>query len=405
MYSSLYDLMFSFGPRLVYTVGLSKGAKKAPPGVHFESCVNEKAAYEMALAGSYAAKKTACLFSVEGVYDALDPLMSSAYTGVKGGMVVVCVKESALDVTPLGPFSKLPVLVSDGTASDLASALGFAFDLSGRYEMPCLVETLPPKGRRRPKAAGTAAAGSEMSVFTKETGRWAAIPKFRYQLHKALNAKIERIREEFETYGGNVRAIKGAHGILTHLACTDAMPAGASVLALGSVFPLPLRLVGQFAQGMEDVAVIEGGYPAIEVQLRAGGIDGRLCKSAPAGAKSGGRAAPAERLFGLTVVRDRLGPASSINIAHGMAKAGVKGLLALTDAGAFLHSGLPAFVNTIYNGSDYLLAIKTDGREEEIGRALRGFGFDRISRLASPADIRKYRDEGRLTVLFHEGDL
>jgi TPP-dependent indolepyruvate ferredoxin oxidoreductase alpha subunit len=405
MYGDVYDLILSFGPRLVYTAGLSEGAKKAPPGVHFESCVNEKAAYEMALAGAYAAKKTACLFSAEGVYEALDPLMSSAYTGVKGGMVVVCVKEGALDVTPLGPFSKLPVLVSDGTAGDLASALAFAFDLSARYEMPCLVETLPPKGRRRPKAAGARTAGTETSVFTKDTGRWAAIPKFRYQLHKALNAKIKRIREEFETYGGNVRAVKGARGVLTHRACTDPMPAGASVLALGSVFPLPVRLVAQFAEGMDDVRVIEGGYPAIEVQLRAGGMDGRLRRCGAAEGATRPKAAARESLFGLTVVRDRLGPASSINIAHGMAKAGVKDLLALTDADAFLHSGLPAFVNVIYNGSDYLLAIKTNGREKEIAAALRGFGFDRISRLASSADIRKYRDDGRLTVLFHEGDL
>ena len=67
--------------------------RDASPGIHFESCVNEKAAYESALAGAYASKRTACLFSVEGVYEALDPLMSSAYTGVKGGFVVVCVKE------------------------------------------------------------------------------------------------------------------------------------------------------------------------------------------------------------------------------------------------------------------------------------------------------------------------
>jgi TPP-dependent indolepyruvate ferredoxin oxidoreductase alpha subunit len=404
MYRGIYDLIFSFGPRLVYTAGLPKEAVEVPPGVHFESCVNEKAAYEMALAGSYAAKKTACLFSVEGVYEALDPLMSSAYTGVKGGMVVVCVKEGALDVTPLGPFSKLALLVSDGTPGDLAQALACAFDLSVRYEIPCLVETLPPAGRTRRKRAGTAAADG-MSVFTKDTARWAAIPKFRFQLHKALNEKIERIREEFETYGGNVRTVKGVRGVLTHRACTEAMPAGASVLALGSVFPLPLRLVAQFAQSVRELRVIEGGYAAIEVQLRGGGIDRRLCGGAAAGAKSGGRAAARGKLFGLAVVRDCLGPASSINIAHGMAKSGVKGILALTDADTFLRSGLPAFVNTIYNGSDYLLAIKTDGRAKEVGRALRGFGFDRIHRLALRGDIRKYRDEGRLTVLLHEGDL
>lgn len=401
MYRNLFNLIVSFGPRLVYTAGTPDLAGKAPPGVHFESCVNEQAAYEMALAGSYAAKKTACLFSVEGLYDALDPLMSSAYTGVKGAFVVVCVKEGPLDVTPLGPFSKLPILVSDGTARDLSSALAFAFDLSARYEMPCLVETLPPEGSTRRKAPPAGGA----SAFVKDTGRWAAIPKFRYELHKALNAKIERIRDEFETYPGNVMNVRGTQGVVTHRACTEEMPQKASVLSLGSVFPAPVRLVSQFAADMKRVRVIEGAYPGIEVQLRMSGIDGLLCKGAPARAKKGERPASGGKLSGLTVIRDRLGPASSINIAHGMAKSGARNILAVTDAGSFLHSGLAAFVNTIYNGSDYLLAIKTNGMEKTVSDALRGFGFERVVRLASPGDIGKYKGEARLTVLLHEGDL
>ena len=73
-----------------------------------------------------------------------------------------------------------------------------------------------------------------------------------------------------------------------------------------------------------------------------------------------GASGAGEVLFGLTVVRDELGPASSLNIAHGMVKSGTEGgILAVTDAEAFLHSGLPAFVNTLYNGSAYLLLIKT----------------------------------------------
>ena len=232
-------------------------------------------------------------------------------------------------------------------------------------------------GRRRP-ADGA-------SAFVKDTGRWAAIPKFRYQLHKALNAKIERIRDEFETYAGNVMNVRGTQGVLTHRACTEEMPQNASVLSLGSVFPLPVRLVSQFAADMKRVRVIEGAYPGIEVQLRMGGIDGRLCKGAPARAEKGERPASGGKLSGLTVIRDRLGPASSINIAHGMAKAGARNILAVTDAGSFLHSGLAAFVNTIYNGSDYLLAIKTNGMEKTVSDALRGFGFERSCGWRRPA--------------------
>jgi TPP-dependent indolepyruvate ferredoxin oxidoreductase alpha subunit len=401
VYSAIFELMLSCGPRLVYGSGLPAMQEGAPPEVHFESCVNEKAAYEMALAGAYASKRTACLFSVDGVYEALDPLMSSAYTGVKGGFVVVCVKEGSLDVNPLGPFSKLPVLVSDGAGDDLAAALSFAFDVSERYETPCLLETLPPKGFF-PKAAGKAATGP--SVFVKNHSRWAAIPQFRFKLHKALNEKIERIRGEFETYRGNVLTLKGPKGVVTHRACVDALPKNASVLALGSVFPLPVGLVSAFIDGREEAAVVEGTYPAIEVQMRGKKlVHGRLRRTEAVSVRFDPE--EQEELFGLAVVRDRLGPASAINMAHGMAKGGRKKVLALTDGDAFLHSGLPAFVNTLYNGSHYLLAIKTKGKSEEIARILKGFGFGNLFRMSSAGDLPRYADEEQLTVLFYEGEL
>ena len=102
----------------------------------------------------------------------------------------------------------------------------------------------------------------------KNQARWAAIPQFRFKLHKALNEKIERIRNEFEAYPGNVRVLKGRKGVVTHRACVGRMPQDASVLALGSVFPLPERLVSAFIDGMEEVRIVEGSHPAIEVQVR-----------------------------------------------------------------------------------------------------------------------------------------
>ncbi len=37
-----------------------------------------------------------------------------------------------------------------------------------------------------------------LADFEKDRGRWAATPRFRYVLHKELNAKLATIEEEFE---------------------------------------------------------------------------------------------------------------------------------------------------------------------------------------------------------------
>jgi TPP-dependent indolepyruvate ferredoxin oxidoreductase alpha subunit len=412
MLESLYKLALSYGSSLVYTAGGSRRAGKyifendfTRPGL--EVSVNEKAAFEAALAGAIASKRTTCLFSVEGVYETLDPLMTSAYTGVKGGLVVVGVKDQSLDLTPLGPFSKLPVMVSDGTPEDLFSILGSAFDLSERYEIPCLVETLAADSaapfiydERRVPGKGS---------FVKDPDRWAALPKARYELHRALNDKVERIREEFENYRGNERVGSGPSGTVTHQACKEGMAAQGSLLKLASVFPLPRRLVSAFIEEMDHVTIVEGPCPALEIQIpEKDRIRGRLNPGDLLWQPEGHAMRPeqTEILFGLRVVRDELGPASSINIAHGLVSSAVcTNLLAVTDEDSFFHSGLPAFTNTLYNGSNFLLLIETKNRVSELERVLEGFGFRQHVVIGKPDEIGEYNSCGRLTVLFWEGVL
>ena len=120
MYENVCKLLLENGARLVYTgskeVGNTlKRVGKGFSSFHSETSLNEKIAFELALTGSYVTKRTACIFTTDGIYEALDSLMSSAYTGVVGGFLVVCIKEGDEEATPLGPFSKLPVIVAEDT--------------------------------------------------------------------------------------------------------------------------------------------------------------------------------------------------------------------------------------------------------------------------------------------------
>ena len=114
MYDQVCRVLAENGTRLLYTAnraagGVVKMLESEYASLRGETSLNEKIAFELALTGAYSSKRTACLFSTEGLYEALDPLMSSAYTGVIGGFVIVCVKETEEEITPLGLFSKLPL--------------------------------------------------------------------------------------------------------------------------------------------------------------------------------------------------------------------------------------------------------------------------------------------------------
>ena len=407
MYENVCRLVLENGARLVYTgskaVGNSlKRLEKDYPSFQSETSLNEKIAFELALTGSYVTKRTACIFTTDGIYEALDPLMSSAYTGVIGGFLVICIKEIDEDVSPLGPFSKLPVMVTEDMQG-LERVVPFAYTISEKYEIPVIVQ-VEADDSVRSKESKSHIQNSKFkihnSIFNKNPGRWAATPKFRFQLHKELNGKIERIREEFEIFEGNTRIINGKTGVITDRhSSIQLFDDNVSMLHLATVHPLPVRLVDDFIEEMKEVYIAEGRHPVIELQISD---RQKVRKKGPGTIYTG--EGKEETMFGFKVVRDTLGPGSSINMAHGIKKLDPgKMVLAITGEDHFFHSGMPAFVNTLYNNSSYLLLIMTNRKEREIGRILKGLEFNNFHHIDNVAEIGKFKKTRDLTVLFFKG--
>ena len=84
--------------------------------VHVEWSVNEKAALELAASASYAGARTLVTMKQVGLNVASDPLMSLAYVGVKGGMVIVSAddpgpisSQTEQDTRMFASFCRIPV--------------------------------------------------------------------------------------------------------------------------------------------------------------------------------------------------------------------------------------------------------------------------------------------------------
>jgi len=421
MYKQICRLLIDNGVRLIYMTNRTAGhvletMKNENPAFSSEVSINEKIAYELALTGGMVAKRTACIFSTEGLYEALDPVMSSAYTGTVGGLLIICLQETEEEVTPMGLFSKLPLIVAEGSV-ELARSVEFGYYLSEKYEIPVIIQATLDDGRF--SGVGSREPGNENlklanlnpaengtvqnSAFVKNPARWAATPKFRYQLHKVLNEKTEKIRAEFEQYEGNIlKIMKGKTGIITDKrSYAEFYGEDTSVLYISTVYPLPEKLVNAFMEQMDKVFVIEGEYPAIELQIhdrtkvKAENIEG-----IPE------RTKPDEIMYGFEVVRDTLGGASSISMAHGIKKADPdRKILAVTFEDHFFHSGMPAFVNTLYNNSFYILLILTNDKEDEIKKIMAGCGFHNFFHIEDASEIERFNKADGLTVLFCRGIL
>ncbi len=282
----------------------------------------------------------------------------------------------------------------------MEKAVAYAFSISEEYRIPVIVQAFPGGyGQGADAASPGRPAELENAFLKKEPGRWAATPKFRYQLHGELNDKIRRIRDAFETYEGNIAEYKGKTGLITdRFSRLEFYDEDASILRLATVFPLPEKLVRNFIDAMDEVLVVEN-YPAIELQI-------------PDRAKVGsgfvdrGRGRPQfeEKIQGFTVIRDRLGPASSINMAHGVKKLHPdRNIMAVTFEDHFFHSGMPAYINSLYNDSASVLLIMVSEFADELKRVFESYGVKNVFDINEITELARFKDTQEPVVALYRG--
>ena len=171
--------------------------------LHVEWSVNEKVAFEVALANSYTGRRSAVIMKQVGLNVAADPLMSAAYTGVKGGFVVIVAddpgphsSQTEQDSRFYAMLAKLPVL-DPASPIEARDAVNEAFALSEQYQIPVLLRpTTRVSHARQDMEPRPYVHRVQPALFEKDPTRWAATPKFRLLLHHKLNAKMEQIARE-----------------------------------------------------------------------------------------------------------------------------------------------------------------------------------------------------------------
>ncbi len=257
-------------------------ARDAGVSITTEWSINEKVAFDVALAASLCGKRSAVAMKQVGLNVASDSLLSAAYTGVVGGFVVVSCddpgpqsSQTEQDSRLFTLFAKVPVLdpSSPREARDMVAA---AFDLSERHRVPVLLRpTTAVCHARQPVPIRPLNPETRPAKFVKDPSRWAATPRFRLQLHKELNAKLEAIRREFEESPfvredagiGPLGIIAGgmAWAVVRDLLRDEGR--SLPLLKIGTPFPLPLGRVMRFVERHERVLVLEEPDYAIEMQI------------------------------------------------------------------------------------------------------------------------------------------
>src|SRR5574344_1647928 len=158
--------------------------------IYVEWSINEKAAMEVAAGASYAGARTLVTMKQVGLNVASDPLMSLAYVGVKGGMVVVVAddpgpisSQTEQDTRHFAQFSKLPVF-DPASPEQAFSMVQDAFDYSEKYHTPVILRPTT----RVCHAYASIEVNENYQVkpyegFIKDSSKWVIFPKLSFANH------------------------------------------------------------------------------------------------------------------------------------------------------------------------------------------------------------------------------
>jgi indolepyruvate ferredoxin oxidoreductase alpha subunit len=268
--------------------------------VHLEWSINEKVAFEVALASSYLGGRAAVIMKQVGLNVAADPLMSSAYTGVKGGFLVISAddpgphsSQTEQDSRFMAMFAKVPVF-DPASPREARDMVGWALEVSEQYEIPVVLRPTTRICHARQDMAVKAPASRQNTItFCREPGRWAATPKFRYLLHLQLNDKLERLAKDTslsprlinpEARGSDTCVVASGVALANTREGMEDLGLLETVPLYQVVVPYPLNstFVEQLLTGFTRILIIEETYPVMELQFRERDkVFGRLTQTIP----------------------------------------------------------------------------------------------------------------------------
>lgn len=252
--------------------------------IYAEWSTNEKVALEVGLGASLAGARVIVAMKHVGVNVAADPLFTAAYTGVNGGLILVSADDPSLhssqneqDNRNVAPFAKIPML-EPSDSQEAKDLVGVGFKISEEMDTPVLMRITT----RIAHGKGLVECGQRQEVplreYKKQSAKYCMVPAFARPRREAVEERTARLKEFSETFPYN-RIEWGPKdvGIITsgisYQYAKEVFGDSVSYLKLTLTWPLPEKLIREFASQVKKVYVIEELDPYLETQIKALGID------------------------------------------------------------------------------------------------------------------------------------
>ena len=391
--------------------------------VYVEWAPNEKVAAETAIGASIGGARAMSCMKHVGLNVMADPVFTVSYIGANGGLVFCVADDPGMhssqneqDSRHYAAAAKVPMLEPADSAEcrDFTKA---AFALSEEYDTPVFIRLSTRISHSQSLVALDEKEDIGLKPYEKSIPKHVMMPAMAKKRHVVVEERERKLREFANSCEFNKVEYNGAKiGVITsgeaYQYAKEALGEKANYLKLGLVYPLPEKLIKDFAEKCEELWCVEELDPIFEQFIRSLGVKVRgkdeftllgeysqnMIKKVILGEETEHQSPsdiPARppvlctgcphrgtfyvlKKLGLTVSGDigcyTLGAVAplqsvdtticmgaSVSAAHGMSKARGKDfnkkLVAVIGDSTFIHSGITGLIDIVYNKGNNTVII------------------------------------------------
>ena len=252
--------------------------------IYAEWSTNEKVAMEVAMGACYAGARALVSMKQVGLNVAADPFLAVATTGVNAGLVLISADDPGIhssqgeqDNRHYAELAKVPILepTDSQTAYDL---MAYAFEISEQFDTPVMLRSTTRISHSKSivDTKETRTIPTRKSGFTRNMGKYVMLPINARVRHPLMEERLVKLAAYAETFPFNKielgeRQIGIIANGISYQYAREVFPE-ASFLILGMTYPLPEKLIREFASKVDRILVIEELDPFLEEHIKAMGI-------------------------------------------------------------------------------------------------------------------------------------
>lgn len=251
--------------------------------VYSEWSPNEKVALEVAVGASIAGARSICSMKHVGLNVAADPLFTVSYTGVNGGLVIMVADDPGMhssqneqDSRFYARSSKAPML-EPSDSRECKDFVRQAFEISEKFDCPVIVRLSTRVAHSQSIVDIEARREEALKPYVKDPCKYVMMPAMARARHIEVEKRMTALRDFAEKtplnrieWGG--RDIGVITSGISYQYAREAF-GDVSYLKLGMVYPLPERMIAEFARQVGKLYIIEELEPFFEDQVKKLGIN------------------------------------------------------------------------------------------------------------------------------------